>query len=542
VNHSGLRTLALVVLAACGTVNAGDPAQDAGPDADLRQPQTLTVTVTGDGTVTSDPAGIECAPTCSAMFDPLSTVTLTATPAPATLFAGWSGDCSGAETCTVTMDGAKSVQAQFATHGAKRWVDHITFPGQDSIDDIAIDAAGNVYAAGTATPETAGGGDDAYVVKYAPDGTRVWAVSVPTGVGEYSGGIAVDDAGNVYLAFTVLGFGETVIAGKTITADLFGNVVVVRLATADGHVEWAQQWGGNGQDRPNALAVDGTDLYVVGETSSSPGQFGDLPMYMAGTGDVFLVKARTSDGVALAQKVIDSNADVSDVAVGSGHVLVIGEFQTATTVDLRCSLTPQTGASRDGMLLDFLASDLSCQWARDFGDATGSESANAAAAYPGGGWVVTGGFLGNVLFADSGTSLSSRGSYDAFAVRYEADGDHVWSFRYGDVGSESGQGIAVTSDGAVVLSGGYGAEITFGATRLTGTSDMFVTRMSAGSTPVHEWAVSIGGDGVDYAQGVVVDSAGNPYSLAQFSGMTVVGDQQLTASGDMDAYVVGLVR
>src|SRR5262249_3563318 len=160
----------------------------------------------------------------------------------------------------------------------------------------------------------------------------------------------------------------------------------------------------------------------------------------------------------------------------------------------------------------------------------GSDFANAAAAYPGGGWVVTGGFQGNVLFANSGTSLGSRGGFDAFAVRYEADGDHVWSFRYGDTGSDIGRGIAVASDGAVVLSGGYAGEITFGATRLTGTSDMYVTRMSPGTTPTHDWAVSIGGDGVDYAEGVVVDGDSNVYALAQFSGMTVVGDQQMTAS------------
>jgi len=41
---------------------------------------TLTVVKTGNGTVTSSPAGINCGTTCSASFARNTTVTLTATP------------------------------------------------------------------------------------------------------------------------------------------------------------------------------------------------------------------------------------------------------------------------------------------------------------------------------------------------------------------------------------------------------------------------------------------------------------------------------
>jgi uncharacterized protein (DUF2141 family) len=76
---------------------------------------TLTVSKngTGSGTVTSNPAGINCGSTCSANFAQGSTVTLSATPASGSSFAGWSGACSGTGSCTVTMDAAKSVTATF---------------------------------------------------------------------------------------------------------------------------------------------------------------------------------------------------------------------------------------------------------------------------------------------------------------------------------------------------------------------------------------------------------------------------------------------
>jgi hypothetical protein len=79
---------------------------------------TLAVQVTGDGLVISDSGGIACQlpfTHCSAQFDPLTKVTLTAQPANAAQFVGWGGACSGSNLqCTVTMDQALTVLATFS--------------------------------------------------------------------------------------------------------------------------------------------------------------------------------------------------------------------------------------------------------------------------------------------------------------------------------------------------------------------------------------------------------------------------------------------
>jgi len=73
----------------------------------------LRVGVTGSGTVTSSPAGINCLPSCIQDF-PLGTeVTLSATPASGRVFSGWSGDCTGTGDCVVTMSAAREVRATF---------------------------------------------------------------------------------------------------------------------------------------------------------------------------------------------------------------------------------------------------------------------------------------------------------------------------------------------------------------------------------------------------------------------------------------------
>jgi Tol biopolymer transport system component len=67
----------------------------------------------GNGSVLSNPAGINCGATCEAVFDGGTQVTLTANAMAGSMFAGWSGACLGTGTCRVTMSKARTVTATF---------------------------------------------------------------------------------------------------------------------------------------------------------------------------------------------------------------------------------------------------------------------------------------------------------------------------------------------------------------------------------------------------------------------------------------------
>ena len=77
--------------------------------------QLLNVTRSGfgSGTVTSAPAGIDCGGTCSARYAKDTKLTLTVAAGTGSIFAGWSGACSGTGDCVVTFDSDKSVTASF---------------------------------------------------------------------------------------------------------------------------------------------------------------------------------------------------------------------------------------------------------------------------------------------------------------------------------------------------------------------------------------------------------------------------------------------
>jgi hypothetical protein len=76
----------------------------------------VKVNVVGQGSVKSKPGGIACLPACSSMtaaFAEGSTVELVQAPSKHFVFAGWSGDCSGTGSCSLTMGANKEVTATF---------------------------------------------------------------------------------------------------------------------------------------------------------------------------------------------------------------------------------------------------------------------------------------------------------------------------------------------------------------------------------------------------------------------------------------------
>jgi phospholipase C len=94
---------------------------------------TVTLAGTGTGSVTSNPAGINCPATCSASFSLGTQVTLTETPGTNSYFAGWGGACSGDNsTCTLTLTASQQVGATFTLSQGVNVLNHIVFLAQEN--------------------------------------------------------------------------------------------------------------------------------------------------------------------------------------------------------------------------------------------------------------------------------------------------------------------------------------------------------------------------------------------------------------------------
>jgi hypothetical protein len=102
----------------------------------------------------------------------------------------------------------------------------------------------------------------------------------------------------------------------------------------------------------------------------------------------------------------------------------------------------------------------------------GFDAAFAAAVDGDGGVIVAGSFEDSAVFgADDPmeTTLVSAGDKDLFLARYDREGKLAWATMAGGPAYDAGRGLAVTSGGDVVLTGGYGSSAVFGAGEPTET-------------------------------------------------------------------------
>lgn len=83
----------------------------------IGKPHQLTITKTGGGSeynsVSSSPAGIQCGQYCTSVFAETAKVSLLPMINPGYAFTDWGGDCSGQNSCIVTMDSPKNISANF---------------------------------------------------------------------------------------------------------------------------------------------------------------------------------------------------------------------------------------------------------------------------------------------------------------------------------------------------------------------------------------------------------------------------------------------
>jgi hypothetical protein len=140
-----------------------------------------------------------------------------------------------------------------------------------------------------------------------------------------------------------------------------------------------------------------------------------------------------------------------------------------------------------------------------------------------------------------GGNLVATGSYDAFIVKYDPNGAHLWSKRFGDGATQYAYSVAANAT-SVVLSGYVEGSIDFGGGSMpsAGAEDIFVAKLD-GVAGAHVWS-KLFGDSADYQRGqrVAIDAAGDTYLVGVFTGTTNFGGGPITNSGTSDGFLVKL--
>lgn len=175
-------------------------------------------------------------------------------------------------------------------------------------------------------------------------------------------------------------------------------------------------------------------------------------------------------------------------------------------------------------------------WSKRFGG-TGDDRAWAVATDPAGNVVVTGVFSNTVDFG--GGPLVSSGSWDIFAVKLDAAGNHLWSKRFGDSAQQEGHALAIDAAGNVVVGGMFWGALDFGGGAMTTAGiTAFVAKLDAAGN--HVWSKSFGQSARQNTESVAVSASGDVVVTGSCAGTVDFGGGPLGAIGDGDAFLVAL--
>ncbi len=411
-----------------------------------------------------------------------------------------------------------------------------TFNNDNAYSVTAVDASGNVYVAGDFASPTAtfgsislksAGDADMFIAKYDTKGELIWVKNFGGKNFDGASAIAIDAAGNVFVAGKHLSTGF--ILGSTTLTD--PGLFLARF-DGDGNAVWAKNLPGTGIDFINSLALDAKgNVFITGTFGSKTLTFGstvltnlggDCPQ---GCQDVFVAKYDANGNCLWAKSAGGSASDYSQAAAtdASGNVFIGGGFYSTTlsfgSVTLKRS--DKTAIIGGDMFVAKFDGDGNLLWAKNAGN-NNDEKVFSIATDASGDAYVAGSFKSHEFTL--GTFTLTKESHMAgysnfFLAKYDAGGNVLWVQFGGGGNTDESRSVVLDASGNVYLAGIFtSGSITAGTYKLknerTGTYDIFLIKYDPKGNVL--WANSEGTNNMDYAFSLAADRSDNIYLTGLF--------------------------
>ena len=444
----------------------------------------------------------------------------------------------------------------------------------DFLRAIAVDPRGNAYIIGTTDSTdfpttvggfqtTFGGGDggfidplanfpavgDVFVAKLSRDGSALVYSTYLGGSGDdYGEGIAVDAAGNAYLAgetastdFPTMNPIQAVNAGLT---DMF----FAKLNPAGSALVYSTYLGGGDFDLVPMIALDPRGrLYFEGTTFST-----DIPTANAfqpanaGSPDIW-AGALNAAGNALVYSTYlgGSDWDVcgSDIVVDPAGNSYLNGFTFSTDFPTRNPLQAAPAGGGDSFLTKLNPAGNALVYSTYLGGSDFESSLGTAIDAAGNAYVT------GITFSSDFPTLhplqaAYAGNGDAFVAKVNRNGTAlVYSTYLGGTDNEAGRGIVVDDVGNAYIAGGtYSTDFPSKNPLQAGNAgdeDLFLTQLNpAGNALV--FSTYFGGSGFDEPSGIALGPNGDIYiqGTTASSDFPVLNALQPANAGGLDAFVV----
>jgi gliding motility-associated-like protein len=440
----------------------------------------------------------------------------------------------------------------FSQHPVFRWAKHIgnpTFSGSNGsgATSVNVDNQNNVYFAGTfrgtvdfdpgpgvynlSTPNSYD--QHTFISKLSPSGDFIWAIQFPL-----TGDVAMitDDQGNCYMTAGIGHLADMDPGPGVHNISPIGaqDAYVVKI-DANGNFVWVRQFGGPGDTVPAGTALDldkDGNIIVCGRFNNTvdfdpgPNQF---EMSAVGTFEAFITKLSPNGDFIWARKLGNFNSKFDGLGIedvkcdAQGNIYLTGAFKGPCDFDPGPnSFTLQSGGPADGYLCK-LDKNGNFIFAKKFGNSVSNnvvhprdicldENSNV---------LIGGSFLGTQDF-DPGppvVNATSNGSYDAFILKFSANGDFIWIKNIGSSSVDGGMDIAVDLDNNVYTIGQYSGTVDFdpgpGVFTLMLVDGTVLTKLN----PEGDFIYAAPFFGYSYGNSILIDSEQNILINGRFAGI-----------------------
>jgi len=296
--------------------------------------------------------------------------------------------------------------------------------------------------------------NDGFVGKLAATGHHQWSLRFGADGDDSLSGVAVDGAGNVLLAGYFEGTAE--IGGPALVSEGDEDIVVAKLGGDGSHV-WSRRFGGPGHQFAHDLALDPAgNLVVIGHFDGTL-TFDGQPLASAGGQDLFVARLDPAGDVLWAKRFGGPNIEIGwRVTVdAAGDILAAGKLDGPTDFG---GGPLQTAAGFDVFLLK-LAPNGQHLWSAVYGSVS-TDDVRDVTTDGAGAIIFTGSTYQSIDFG--GGPVCGAGQDDAYLVKLDSAGAHLWSACFGGSSNDQGTGVAIDSGGNIVAAGTCEGTVDFG--------------------------------------------------------------------------------
>jgi hypothetical protein len=371
---------------------------------------------------------------------------------------------------------------------------------------IAGTFSGSVTVGGTRL--TSAGSQDIFVAKWSrATGGFVWAVRAGGSGAEVLQAMAAN-SGSLYL--TGMFNGPTCAVGGTMLANAgtgSQDIFVAKLTDAGSSAgfTWAQRAGGTFNDSSNGIGVTAAGVFIAGSYSGPAAAFGTITLTAGGGYVAKLTESGGTAGFAWAQQ---AGSLINAIAVSGTNVYLVGNFGGAAVTFGAITLTNAGGNDIFVAKLTDAGASGAFVWAVRAGG-PGTEAGLGAAA-AGASVYVTGYFTSPTCTFGSST-LTNVGGQDAYVAKLTdagASGAFVWGQRLGGTGNDYALSLTVQGSNVYVPGSFSSPTVDAGSTTLANAGagfDVFLAHLTdVGPSGTFTWAQRAGGTGNDYASAVSI--------------------------------------